>query len=100
LTEQEKDRGHGSVRGKQQQQDQLRGGMEVISINPNGAAAKAGIKKSDILVGLDKWETMSMDKVNFVLDHPDLATFNPVSFTIVRSGHLHKGQVRVPKADD
>jgi hypothetical protein len=80
--------------------NQLRGGMEVISINAKGIAARAGIKKGDILVGLHKWETVSMENVKFVLDHPDLATFNPVSFVIVRSGHMRKGKLRVPETDD
>jgi hypothetical protein len=43
---------------------------------------------------------VSMENVDFVLDHPDLATFNPVSFAIVRSGHMRKGQLRVPETDD
>jgi serine protease Do len=75
--------------------NQLHGGMEVTGINPNGVAAKAGIKKGDILVGLHTWETVNLENVNFVLNHADLATFNPVPFFIVRGGQIRKGQLPV-----
>jgi serine protease Do len=72
---------------------QLQGGLEVISINAKGFAAKAGIKKGDILVGLHNWETITIDNVNYVLNHPDLATFHPIPFYIVRSGKISRGQL-------
>jgi hypothetical protein len=75
---------------------QLRGGMAVTSIHASGVAAKAGIKKGDILVGLHIWETVSLENVAFVLDHPDLETFNPVSYTIIRRGNIRKGHLGVP----
>ena len=67
---------------------QLHGGLEVTAINVNGVAAKAGIKKGDIIVGLHNWETVSLGNVDYVLNHPDLATFNPIPFFIVRSGQI------------
>lgn len=75
--------------------NQLHGGLEVTSINANGAAAKAGLKKGDVLVGLHTWETVTVENVNYVLNHPDLATFNPVPFFIVRGGQIRKGQIPV-----
>jgi serine protease Do len=73
--------------------NQLHGGLEVTNINNNGLAAKSGLKKGDILVGLHSWETVSVDNVNYVLNHPDLATFHPVPFFIVRGGQIRKGQI-------
>jgi serine protease Do len=70
---------------------QLRGGMMVIDIDPAAAAGKAGIQRGDILVGLHQWETVSLDNVAYVLTHPDLASFNPLRFFIVRSGQVHRG---------
>jgi serine protease Do len=70
---------------------QLNGGLEVTAIQPDGAAARAGIHRGDILVGLHQWETLSLDNVVFVLSHPDLASFNPLSFYIVRSGQVRRG---------
>jgi serine protease Do len=72
---------------------QLHGGLEVREVNPAGVAAKAGIKKGDILVGLHNWETVNLDNVNFVLNHPELSTFNPIPFFIVRSGQIRQGKL-------
>ncbi len=70
---------------------QLHGGLTVSEVSADGAAAKAGIQRGDILVGLHQWETLTLDNVAFVLNHPDLATFNPLRFFIIRSGQIHRG---------
>jgi serine protease Do len=70
---------------------QLHGGLTVLDVDGSGVAAKAGIQRGDILVGLHQWETVNVENVLFVLNHPDLATFNPLRFFIVRSGQLHRG---------
>jgi serine protease Do len=72
---------------------QLHGGMEVVTVDQAGAAGKAGIRRGDILVGLHQWETLTHDNVAFVLTHPDIATFTPLSFYIVRSGQLRRGWI-------
>jgi serine protease Do len=74
---------------------QLHGGLEVTAINAGGIASKAGIRKGDILVGLHTWETVTVDNVNYVLNHPELPTFNPVPFFIVRGGQIRKGNLPV-----
>jgi serine protease Do len=70
---------------------QLNGGLLVNDVRPDSVAAKAGIQKGDVLVGLHQWETLSLDNVIFVLTHKDLASFNPLCFYIVRSGQIHRG---------
>jgi serine protease Do len=70
---------------------QLHGGLEVVQINADGAAGRAGIKKGDILVGLHQWETLTLDNIVYVLTNPDLANFLPLSFYIVRSGQVRRG---------
>lgn len=45
-----------------------RGGMRVTEVRNDGPAAANGIQKGDILVGLDKWETLSIDNVNWILN--------------------------------
>src|SRR5205823_4072015 len=70
---------------------QLHGGLTVVDVNNDGAAAKAGIQRGDILVGLHQWETVSLDNVIFVLTHPELPNFNPLRFFIVRGGQIHRG---------
>ena len=73
---------------------QLHGGLMVMDVNPDGAAAKAGIQRGDILIGLHQWETVSLENVVFVLNHPDLPSFNPLRFFILRAGQVHRGWIQ------
>ena len=73
---------------------QLHGGLAVVELRSDGPAAKAGIQKGDILVGLHQWETLNLENVSFVLTHPDLANFSPLRFYIVRSGQVHRGWIQ------
>jgi serine protease Do len=70
---------------------QLHGGLTITDVRPGSSAANAGIKSGDILVGLHQWEMLSLENVTFVLGHPDLASFNPLRFYILRSGSVHRG---------
>ena len=70
---------------------QLNGGLEVTSVQTESSAAKAGIRKGDILVGLHQWETLTVNDVHYVLTHPELATFSPLSFYILRQGQVRRG---------
>jgi serine protease Do len=69
----------------------LHGGMMVTEVFADGVAGRAGFQRGDILIGLHQWETLTADNVNYVLTHPDLATFNPVRFFIIRSGQVRRG---------
>jgi len=73
---------------------QLHGGLEIVQLNPDGAAGRAGIKKGDILVGLHQWETLTLDNVAFVVTNPELSTFMPLSFYIVRGGQVRRGWIQ------
>jgi serine protease Do len=73
---------------------QLHGGLLISEIRDEGLAAKAGIQKGDILVGLHSWEMLTQENVLFVLNHQDLATFNPLRFYIIRSGQVHRGWIQ------
>jgi serine protease Do len=69
----------------------LHGGLSVTDVTTESVAGKAGIQRGDILVGLHQWETVTLDNVAFVLTHPDLASFNPLRFYIIRAGQVHRG---------
>ncbi len=73
---------------------QLHGGLLITEVREEGLAARAGIQKGDILVGLHSWEMLTQDNVLFVLNHQDLATFNPLRFYIIRSGQVHRGWIQ------
>jgi serine protease Do len=73
--------------------DHYRGGLRVTGVRDKGPAASHGIRNGDVLVGLHEWETVNLDNVRWVLDHPELRKFNPVKFYVLRGretlfGHL------------
>jgi serine protease Do len=70
---------------------QLHGGMSIAEVAPDGAARRAGLQRGDILIGLHQWETLSLDNVNYVLTHPELASMTPLRFFIIRGGQLQRG---------
>ncbi len=74
---------------------QLHGGLLVNDVRADSPAAKAGIQKGDILLGLHSWEMLTLENVQFVLNHQDLATFNPVRFYVLRNGTVHRGTVTI-----
>jgi serine protease Do len=74
-----------------QSHPQLHGGLLVADVRAEGVAAKAGIQRGDILVGLDQWEMVSLENVQFVLNHPDLPNLTPLRFYILRTGQVHRG---------
>ena len=73
---------------------QLHGGLLVAEVRAEGPAGRAGIQRGDVLVGLHTWEMLNQDNVLFVLNHPELATFNPLRFYILRGGQVHRGWVQ------
>jgi serine protease Do len=77
----------------QQYQSRYRGGLSVIEVRPDSPAAKQGIRRGDVLVGMHIWETLTLDNVDYVLNRPDFVDFQPVKFYILRGsdtlyGHL------------
>jgi serine protease Do len=81
---------------KRQLGGRYRGGMKVMEVNPKGTAAQNGIRVGDILVGLHVWETINFDNINYVLDHRELPTFNPLKFYILRGQETLYGHLQVP----
>jgi serine protease Do len=67
----------------------LRGGLYLDEVAPGGSAARAGLHRGDILIGLHQWESLSADNVLFVLNHKDLADFTPIKAYYLRDGKLH-----------
>lgn len=78
-----------------QQSPRYKGGMRVTSVRPAGPAARQGIRAGDILVGLHKWETVSMDNVSYILENDEFVQAQSPKFYILRGGETLYGQIRV-----
>ena len=72
------------------------GGLKVTEVKAQSSAAQNGIRVGDVLVGLNVWETISFDNITYVLDHPQLSTFNPLKFYILRGNETLYGHLQVP----
>lgn len=70
---------------------QLQGGLMVVDVAQDGPAIRSGIQRGDILIGLHQWETLSIDNVMYVLNHPEAATFGPLKFFVIRDGVVRRG---------
>lgn len=73
------------------------GGMQVTAIRSRGPASKIGIRKGDVLVGLHVWETVSYENVSFIVKHPQLKSFSPLAFYIVRGKETFYGHLDIRK---
>lgn len=70
------------------------GGLRIVSVRPDSPAAKVGIRTDDILVGMHKWETISLDNIVYILGSPDFKQTQPAKFYIVRNGETLFGHIR------
>jgi serine protease Do len=88
-----------SSRQFQQYRTRYRGGLSVSEVRPDSPAARQGIRRGDILVGMHVWETISIENVVYILGRPDFAQLGPLKFYILRGnetlfGHLTVSQRR------
>ena len=60
------------------------GGLRVSQVQAQSVAARNGIREGDILVGLDKWETISSQNVQYVLENEKLWESRPLTFYVQR----------------
>ena len=74
---------------------QYRGGLKVIGVRPDSPAARQGIRYGDVLVGMHKWETVSMDNVAFVLESDVLQQEDAVKFYVLRGGETLFGRFQL-----
>lgn len=72
-----------------------RGGLKVIGVRPNSPASRQGIRYGDVLVGMHKWETVSLDNVAYVLESDVLSETDGVKFYVLRGGETLFGHLQV-----
>lgn len=77
----------------QRYRSRYRGGLMVTAVRSDSPAARQGITRGDVLVGMHIWETITPDNVLYILNREDLTDLHPLKFYILRghdvlSGHL------------
>jgi serine protease Do len=70
-----------------------RGGLRVEAVRAGSPAEDQGIRRGDVLVGMHKWETVSVQNVQYVLGQFEADPDQPIKFFILRGsetlfGHL------------
>ena len=68
-----------------------RGGLDVVAVRNGGPADAQGIRRGDVLVGMHVWETISLENVNYIINHSDFASHTPVKFYILRGSETLYG---------
>jgi serine protease Do len=71
-----------------------RGGMKVLEVRADSTAARNGIRKGDILVGLSRWETLSTENVIWILNQ-SLSNGQDVKFYVIRGSETLFGQLQL-----
>ncbi|HTI51718.1 MAG TPA: trypsin-like peptidase domain-containing protein [Planctomycetaceae bacterium] len=72
-----------------------RGGMKVLDVRDDSPAAKHGIRKGDVLVGLHIWETAKPEDISYVLNQNKLvAGEEPLKFYVVRGPDVLYGSLK------
>jgi serine protease Do len=72
-----------------------KGGLRVAAVREDSPAARRGMRVGDILVGMHVWETVSMENMDYILNHADLPAEDTVRFYVVRGTKTHVGQMPV-----
>jgi serine protease Do len=72
-----------------------RGGLKVLAVRPEGPAAQQGIRHGDVLVGMHKWETASLDNVAYILGSQEFRNSQAVKFYVLRGSETLYGHLRV-----
>lgn len=77
----------------------FRGGLTVTDVRPDSPADDRGVLQGDILLGLDRWETRSLDNVAYVLANDDILEVGELSFHILRDGKVLVGRMPLSRGD-
>ncbi|MCP4786461.1 MAG: trypsin-like serine protease [Fuerstiella sp.] len=64
-----------------------KGGMKIVSADTKGLAARHGIRRGDILLGLDGYETLDDRNLQFILLESRVKNLKELSFQIYRQHH-------------
>jgi serine protease Do len=76
---------------------QYRGGLVVTEVRPESPAAQEGILRGDVLLGMQIYETISLDNVNYILKNSDPASLEALKFLILRDNVRYEGELVVSR---
>ncbi len=71
------------------------GGLRVLAVRGGSTSDRQGIRRGDVLVGLHKWETISMENIAYVLDSDEFLAAQPAKFFILRGDETLFGHMNV-----
>ena len=68
------------------------GGLKVMQVRNEGPASSQGIRPGDVLLAIHKWETLSLDNLEYILNSEIVASRKPVTFYIYRDTEFFFGE--------
>jgi serine protease Do len=73
------------------------GGLQIIDIRPDSPADRSGLRKDDIVIGLERYATPKLSNVIWILDHPRVDEPPPskLSFKFLRDGKQDSGDLKL-----
>ena len=69
-----------------------RGGMRVTNVRKGSPAADRGIRRGDILVGMQNWETASKQDIRYIVTRPNI---DSLEFYILRGSKTLFGELNI-----
>ncbi|MDP6059904.1 MAG: polysaccharide biosynthesis/export family protein, partial [Pirellulaceae bacterium] len=72
-----------------------RGGLKILEVRPESPAAKEGMRLGDVLVGLDKWETLESKNLVFALDQLKENHSDQLKFYLLRGNETLFGHLKL-----
>lgn len=79
----------------ERRKSRYRGGMRVVEVRSDSAAAAKGIQAGDILVGMHRWETASDEDIRYIVNNDTLTSLSEVKFYVLRGNETLVGAMSV-----
>jgi serine protease Do len=73
----------------------FRGGLMVTEVRSDSPADRSGVQRGDVLVGLDNFEMLTNDHVQWVINRPDLTASAALGYYSLRAGQPRTGKLQL-----
>lgn len=71
------------------------GGLSISAVRPGSPAARQGVQPGDVLLGIHEWQTVTLQDLAGILDHPDVKRGPKARFYIVRRDEMLYGHFQL-----